>query len=131
MLCRPIPRDFDELFENRALTPMTSNGELRAIMEMTVHFSLVFIVRILRSKHSVAKRTRKVFDMVLFIERSDVRPPQGRSTGGAEEIDATKVVCFAERVFQTCLGFLDGKEFRGDADVAFLRLAEIKAASST
>jgi hypothetical protein len=131
MLCRTIPRDFDELFENRAFTPMTSNGELRAIVEMTVYIPLVFIVGILGSKHGVAKRTSKVFDMVLFIEGSDVRSAERRSTGRAEEIDATKVVCFAERVFQTCLGFLDGKEFRGDADVAFLRLAEIKVGGST
>jgi hypothetical protein len=94
MLCRPIPRNFDELFENRAFTPMTSNGELRAIVEMTVYFSLVFIVGILGSKHGVAKRTRKMFDMVLFIEGSDVRPPERGSTCGAKEIDATKVVGF-------------------------------------
>lgn len=104
---------------------MTSNGELRAIMEMTVYFPLVFIVGILGSKYGVAKRTREVFDMVLFIEGSDVRSPERGTTGGAQEIDSTKVVCFAERVFQTCLGFLDGEEFGGDADVAFLRLAEI------
>jgi hypothetical protein len=104
---------------------MASNGELRAIVEMTVYFPLVFIVGILGSKDGVAKRTRKVFDMVLFIEGSDVRPPERGTTGSAQEIDAAKVVCFAERVFQTCLGFFDGEEFRGDADVAFLRLGEI------
>ena len=131
VLCRPISRNFDELFEDRAFTPMTSDGELRAIMEMTVDFPLVFIVRVLGSKHGVAKRTRKVFDMVFFIEGRDVGPAKRRSTSRAKEIDTTKVVRFAERVFETRVGFFDGEEFRGDADVTFLPLTEVRVGDGT
>jgi hypothetical protein len=120
MLSGSIPRYFDELFQNRPSAPMTSNGELGAIMEVTIYFPVVFIVRILRSKDGVAKGTSKVFYMELFIEGCYVRPTQGSPTSGAKQIDATEIICFAESILQSCLGLFDGKEFRGDSEIAFL-----------
>lgn len=50
MLILSIAEDFDELFENRSVTPMTSLSKLGRIMEVTIDLALVFVIRILGSK---------------------------------------------------------------------------------
>ena len=68
--------------------------------------------------------------MVLFIERCYVRPTEGSATCGAQEIDATEIIGFAEGVFRSCIRFLDGEEFLGDRDVAFLHTHQSRIKAS-
>jgi len=62
-----------------------------------------------------------MFYMVLFRESCYIRPAEGGATSLAQEVDATEIIGFAERVFQSCIRFLDREEFLGDRDVAFLQ----------
>ena len=71
---------------------MTSYGELRAVVEMTVYLPIMFIVTILRSEYGVAERTGEMFDVVFLVESSDVGSPQRGSTRSAQQIESSKVV---------------------------------------
>jgi hypothetical protein len=94
MLSSPISRNLDELFQYGSATAMTSYGELRAVVEMTVYLSIMFIVTILWSEYGVAERARKMFDVIFLIESSDVGSPQCSSTRGAQQIESSKIVGF-------------------------------------
>jgi hypothetical protein len=72
MLSSPVSRNLDELFQYRSSTPMTSYGELRAVVEMTVYMSIMFIVTILWSEDGVAKRTREMFDVIFLVQSGDI-----------------------------------------------------------
>ena len=62
-----IPNDLHKLLENRAIASRTFCREPRGIMEMAVDVTFMLVVGVLRAKHGRADRTRKMFDMVLFV----------------------------------------------------------------
>ena len=47
-----VPIDLDELFQDRTTATRTFCGKTRRVMKMAVHITIVFVVRILRSKEN-------------------------------------------------------------------------------
>lgn len=76
VLVDAIPEDLDKLLQDCSLTPIASLRKSSGVVEVAVHAAFVFIVRILCSKDCRTHGTREVFDVVLLVQRSDVRPAQ-------------------------------------------------------
>ena len=62
-----IPVDLDELLEDGRRAPDAFGGEAGRIVEMTVHVSAVFIVRVLGSKERRTDGTGKMLDVELLV----------------------------------------------------------------
>jgi hypothetical protein len=58
--------DLYKLFENRATAPDALCRKAGRVMEMTVDVSLMFVVRVLRSKKGWTNGTREMFDVELL-----------------------------------------------------------------
>jgi hypothetical protein len=72
MLSNSVSSNLDELFQDRLLASIASYGELRAVVEMTIHLPFVLIVTIVRSKYCIAHRASEMFDVIFPIESSNV-----------------------------------------------------------
>ena len=80
MLILTISKNFHELFENCGLTSIAALGELSGIVEMAKNLTIMLIVAVLGPKYSRTQRARKMLNMVLSIERGDVRTTKRATT---------------------------------------------------
>jgi hypothetical protein len=72
MLVLPISEDFNKLLQNGSLATTTFRGELCRIMIMAINLAVVLIIRILWSKYRRTNTARKVLDMILAVQRSNI-----------------------------------------------------------
>lgn len=72
MLVLSISEDLDKLLKNCRLTSVALLRELGGVMVMAVNLSVVFIVAVLSTKDGRTKRTGKVIDVILSLERSNI-----------------------------------------------------------
>jgi hypothetical protein len=62
-----VPVDLDELLEDRTRAAGALGREAGGIMVVAINVTLVLVIRVLRPEERVAERTRKMFDVELFI----------------------------------------------------------------
>lgn len=72
MLVLSISEDLNKLLKNCCLTSVTLLGELGGVMIMAIDLSIVFVVTVLSTKNGRTKRTGKMIDVILSLERCDV-----------------------------------------------------------
>lgn len=72
MLVLAIAEDFDELFEDRGVTPVTPLGESGRIVIMTVYISFMFVVGVLSTKDCWTDGAGEMLNMIFAIEGCDV-----------------------------------------------------------
>lgn len=78
-------------------------------MVVAVDLGVVLVVRVLRAKDGGAHRACEVLNMILVVERSDVAPAQGSSTGLAHKVESPEIVALTEWILFPIL-LSDGKE---------------------
>lgn len=121
MLVLTITKDFDKLFKNSSLTAVAALSEFGRIMVVAVYVSLMFVVAVLSTKDGRTYRAGEMLDVVLAIERGNVRSAKGASTCMAEQIQSAEIVRFAKRVLIRRL-FRNGEELRSDDFAAVLNI---------
>jgi hypothetical protein len=67
MLVLAIPKDLDELFQNRCLTAVTPLGEFGRVVVVTVDASLVLVVAVRGAENSRAYGAGKVLNVVFAV----------------------------------------------------------------
>ena len=116
-----VPLDLDELFEDGRIASGAFRRPSGRIVIMAEHVSLVFVIAILRPEQRRADAACEVLDVVLLVAGGDVRPAESGTARGADEVETTEVVAFAERLL--AVGRVDGEEFLSD-DVAAVHAFE-------
>ena len=112
MLVLTVPEDFDELLKDRSLAAVAALCKSRRVVVVAIDIAIVLIIAVFCSESSRANRAGKVVDMVLAIERGYVRSTKGSTAIGAQKVESSEVVRFAQRILATAILFIDGKEFR-------------------
>lgn len=79
---------------------------------MTVDLPFVFVVAILSAKDGRAHGAGEVFDMILALERSNVRASKRATALVAKQVKASEVVGLAKWVLAITVLIIDRKEFR-------------------
>jgi hypothetical protein len=110
MLVLAVAEDFNKLFENRRMTPVTPLGESGRIVIVTVYIAFMFVVGVLSTKDSWADGTGEVLDMVFAIQSCDVGASQSTTTLMAEEVQSSKVISLTQWVLATAVFGVDGEE---------------------
>lgn len=113
VLVLSVPEDLNELLQYGGLAAVASLSELCRIVIVAVYLSFVFVVAILSSKNGRAHGTGEVLDMVLALQRRNVRASQCATTVETEKIETPEVVSLAEWVLALAILVIDGKEFGG------------------
>lgn len=113
VLIHSISENLHKLLKNGGLAPIALLRELGRVMKMAIHIALVLVVRVLCTEHSGAHGASEVLNVVLALQRSDIRSSQGSTTGIAKQIESFEVVGFAQRILSRSLVW-DRKEFRGN-----------------
>lgn len=72
MLVHTVTEDLHELLQDRGLASITLLSELGGVVIVAVDAALVFVIRVLSTKHSRTDGAREVFNVVLAIQRRDV-----------------------------------------------------------
>ena len=90
---------------------------------MAVHFILMFVVTILSPEDGRTHGAGEMLYMVFSIQRSNVGSSQSTPTLITEEVQASKIVSLAQRIFASSVGVLDRKELRSHDLSAILRSA--------
>lgn len=73
MLVRAVSIDLDKLLEDRCSTSSAFDGESSRVVEVTVDRSIVFIIRVLRSKDCRTDRAGEMLDVELHIYVDQIR----------------------------------------------------------
>ena len=77
MLILSVAEDLDELFQDGRLTAITPLRKLGRIMVVTVDTAFVFVVAVRCAEYSGAYRAGEMLDVVLSVQRGDVRATEG------------------------------------------------------
>ncbi len=72
MLILTVPEDLHELLQDGCLASIASLREMRRVVIVTVHLSLMLIVAVLGTEDCGTDGTGKVLDVVFSVESSDV-----------------------------------------------------------
>lgn len=78
--------DLDKLLENGSLTSGAFDGELCRVVIMTIHVTVVFIVRVVLSKDRRTYRASKVFNVIFAIQSGNVRATQCSAAFRADKV---------------------------------------------
>ena len=116
-----VPLDLDELLQDGRIASGAFRRPSGRVVIMTKHVALVLVIAILRPEQCRTDAASKVLDVVLLIAGGDVRPAEGGTARGADEVEPAEVVAFAERLL--AVGRVDGEEFLRD-DVAAVHAFE-------
>lgn len=82
---------------------MTPLGELGRIMEVTVDFVFVFVVRVLGAKYCRTHGASKMFNMVFAFQCRNIRAAEGTAARMTEKLQSSEVVSLTQRIL---LGFI-------------------------
>lgn len=121
MLILPIAKDLHKLLQYCSMATMTPLSKLSGIVEVAIHLALVFVVRVLRTKHRRTYRAGEMFNMILAVQSRNIRATQGTTTLMAQKIQSSEVVSLAQRVLSTAIVGIDGKELGRNDIAAILR----------
>jgi hypothetical protein len=72
VLVLSIAKYLDKLFQNGNLAAVASLGELRRVVVVAVNVAVVLVVTVLRTKYRITERARKMVNVVLAVQSSDV-----------------------------------------------------------
>lgn len=103
MLVLTIAEDLNELLEDGRVAAMAPLGKLSRVMEVTVDFALVLIIRILSTEYCRTYRAREVFDVIFAVQRRNVGATKSATTLVAEQIQSSKVIGLAKRILATAI----------------------------
>lgn len=121
MLVDTIAEDLDELLQDGGLTSVALLREFGRIVVVAVDVAFVLVVRILSAKDGRADTAGEVLNVILAVQSGDVRASKRTFARVTEQIEATEVVRFAQRVLIRRL-IRNGEELGGYDLVAVLRI---------
>ena len=119
VLVLAVAVDLDKLLEDGGPASGAFDGVAERIVVVAVDLALVLVVRVLGPKDRRAHGAGEVLNVILAVERSDIRAPERTSTGLAHKVQAPEIVALTERILLAVwLG--DGEELGGDNLAAVL-----------
>jgi hypothetical protein len=77
VLVLTVSEDLDKLLKDGRLAAIALLGKLRRVVVVTINIAVVLVVAIRGAKDCRAQRARKMVDVVLSVQRGDVRAAQG------------------------------------------------------
>lgn len=86
MLVLAISEYLDKLLQDGSLAPCTSLRETRRIVVMAIHVALMLVVAILCSKDCWADGAGEMLNVVLAIQRGNIRASKGTAACEAQKI---------------------------------------------
>lgn len=98
MLVDSIAEDLDELLQDGSLTSVAFLREFGRIMVVAVDVTFVLVVRILSAKDGRTDTAGEVLNVIFAVQSGNVRASKRAFARVTEQIEATEVVRFAQRV---------------------------------
>lgn len=98
VLIHAIAKNFNELLENSRLTAVALLCECGGVMVVAVDVAFVFVVRVLCAKDSGTNAAGEMLNVILAIECCDIRSTQRTTACEAQQIKASEIIGFAERI---------------------------------
>lgn len=95
MLIHAISEYLHKLLQNGRLASIALLCEFRGVVVVAVYTALMFVIRVLSTKHSRTDGARKMLNVVLAIQGCNVGAAESATTRETEKIEASKVIGFA------------------------------------
>jgi hypothetical protein len=111
VLILPIAKDFDELLQDGGLAAIAALSKLGRVVIVTVHLSIVLVIAVLSPKHGWADGAGEVFNVVLAIKCSDIRPAKSATALEAQKIQSSEIIGLAKWELSRAIGLVDWEKF--------------------